>query len=71
MVTEINVFIGSAERGEIIKKRLEGRTFMKFYVNVCPYQGQCHVNVGTLRPETTEKELSDMVLFTLCGDLEA
>ncbi len=69
MPTEINVYIGSAEQGEIIKKRLEGLTFLRLYVNVCPYQGQWHVKVGTLRPETTEKELSDMALQVLCDDL--
>lgn len=67
---EINVYkVISAERAEPIVKAIEGKTFMNFYVNVCPYQGEFHVNVGTLRTDTTEKELTEMVLHLLCGDL--
>ena len=52
-------------KGEHIALKLRGQTFMNFYVNVCPCNGSWTVNVGTLRPDTSERDLIDMVLFIM------
>jgi hypothetical protein len=44
---------------------LDDRTFMMLKVKVCPFDGSFNIWVETLRPETTEQELKDMVLELL------
>ena len=69
-VTEVTVYRAvSAERAENIRLALEGRTYFKFYVNVCPFNGMFHVNVGTLRKKTSKKALTEAILDLLCGDV--
>jgi hypothetical protein len=63
--TEIELTKTSKERAEHIASRLRGQTFMHFYVNVCPFNGSFIVNVGTIRPGTSKKELTEMVMATL------
>ena len=66
MVTQIELTkVSTEQEGERIASRLRGQTFMNFYVNVCPCNGSWTVNVGTLRPDTSERDLIDMVLFIM------
>ena len=52
-------------KGEHIALKLRGQTFMNFYVNVCPCGGSWQVNIGTMRPDTSERELMEMVLYVM------
>lgn len=67
MATEISLTKTSETKANHIALRLRGQTFMSFYVNVCPCNGSFLVNVGTLRPDTSEQELTEMVLDVLAS----
>jgi hypothetical protein len=57
--------IGSKEQVEKLILKLSGKTYMNFIVDFGIYAGNYPVTVSTERPETTEDELKDMVLFYL------
>jgi hypothetical protein len=59
----------TAEQAEPLRRALEGRSYMNFQVAICPAGGEFRVYVGTRRPDTTEEELRELVLYVLCGDI--
>ena len=61
--------IGSKEQAEKLIAKLTGKTYMNFIVNYGIYVGNYPVSVSTERPETTEDELKDMVIFYLSCEL--
>lgn len=50
-----------------LENLLNGKTYMNLEVHVCPVGGSFDVNVQTLRPETSEEELREMVLGFLAS----
>ena len=61
--------IGSKEQAEKIALKLNGKTYFDFIVSYSPDAGNYPVVVSTERPETTEDELKNMVLFVLACEL--
>jgi hypothetical protein len=59
--------IGSEEQAKKLISKLQGQTYMNFIVDYGVYAGNYPVIVSTERPETTEEELKDMVLFYLAS----
>ena len=41
---------GNRAKAEKIQKALEGQTYMKFHITLCPYQGEYIVNAETDYP---------------------
>ncbi len=71
-MVEINITkTCSAEKAEKIAAALRGKTYMNLYVNVCPFQGEMHVNVGTLRARTSKAALTEMVLDVMASAMAA
>jgi hypothetical protein len=60
--------IGSEEQVKKLISKLQGQTYMNFIVDYGVYAGNYPVTVSTERPETTEEELKDMVLFYLVSE---
>lgn len=58
------------QRAEALKFALEGETYLKLYVNVCPWGGCFNVNVGTLSKGATKAKLTELVLETLAKAVE-
>lgn len=61
--------IGSKEQAEKLTLKLSGKTYMNFIVDYAIAAGNYPVSISTERPETTEEELKDMVLFFLACEL--
>jgi hypothetical protein len=61
--------IGSKEQVEKLTLKLSGKTYMNFIVDYSIAAGNYPVCISTERPETTEDELKDMVLFYLACEL--
>lgn len=61
--------IGSKEQAEIVTLKLSGKTYMNFIVDYSVSAHNYPVSVSTERPDTTEDELKDMVLFYLACSL--
>jgi hypothetical protein len=61
--------IGSKEQVEKLTLKLSGKTYMNFIVDYSISAGNYPVSISTERPETTEDELKDMVLFYLACEL--
>ena len=61
--------IGSEEQAEKLTAKLTGKTYMNFIVDYGICAGNYPVAVSTERPETTEDELKNMVLFFLSCEL--
>ena len=61
--------IGSKEQVEKLALKLSGKTYMNFIVDYAIAAGNYPVSISTERPETTEDELKDMVLFYLACEL--
>mgnify|MGYP003598209474 CR=1 FL=1 len=61
--------IGSKEQVEKLTLKLSGKTYMNFIVDYAIAAGNYPVSISTERPETTEDELKDMVLFYLACEL--
>ena len=57
------------ERAQPLIAALQGQTYMNLRVEVCPFQGSYNVNVSTLRPGTTEQELTEIVLLVLSNEV--
>jgi hypothetical protein len=57
--------IGSKEQVEKLTLKLSGKTYMNFIVDYAIAAGNYPVIISTERPDTTEDELKDMVLFYL------
>jgi CHASE3 domain sensor protein len=55
--------IGSKEQAQKLVSKLQGQTYMNFIVQYGKYAGNYPVTVLTERPETTEEELREMLLF--------
>lgn len=62
-------YIGSKEQAEKLTLKLSGKTYMNFIVDYAIAAGNYPVSISTERPETTEEELKDMVLFFLACEL--
>ena len=54
-------------KAEKIQKALEGKTFMKFRVTLCPYQGEIVVNAET--DYTEDKEEATGMLLMIMADM--
>ncbi len=68
MATEIHLTTVTNEgRALDIAARIKGMTYLILYANVCPYQGEFRVNVGTLRKKTFKAELTGVVLDLLAA----
>lgn len=61
--------IGSEEQAKRIFEKLNGRTYMNFMVGYAPACGNWPVSVSTEREDTTEEELTSMVLFYLASEI--
>ena len=61
--------ITQAQDADPIRRVLDGETFMDFHVRVWPIGGMFQVAVSTTREETTEAELTAMVLEVLAQRL--
>ena len=61
--------IGSKEQAEKLMLKLNGKTYMNFIVDYSVMMGNYPVRVSTERPDTTEDELKNMVLFYLAYEL--
>lgn len=61
--------IGSKEQAEKLMLKLNGKTYMNFIVDYSVIMGNYLVGVSTERPDTTEDELKNMVLFYLAYEL--
>lgn len=61
--------IGSKEQAEKLMLKLNGKTYMNFIVDYSVMMGNYPVGVSTERPDTTEDELKNMVLFYLACEL--
>lgn len=57
------------ERAQPLIDALQDQTYMKLQVQLCPIGGSFDVNVTTMRPDTTEKELTEMVLMVLSNEV--
>jgi len=57
------------EAAKRLSARLSGKTYMDLIVEVCPFNGSLMVNVGTNRPRTTKKDLTEMVLGLMASEL--
>ena len=57
--------VGSIDQTKKIVEALENKTYMKFLVDWSPDYGNYAVNVSTTNPDTSEKELMEMVIFIL------
>jgi hypothetical protein len=57
------------ESAEAIKATLHGRTYMNLEVLVCPDGGEFQVSVQTRREDTSEAELTEMVLGVMCDSI--
>lgn len=57
------------ERAQPLIDALEGQTYMKLRVELCPVGGSFDVNVTTRRADTSEKELTEMVLMVLSSEV--
>jgi hypothetical protein len=44
---------------------LQGKSYMDLQVALCPIGGSFDVNITTMRPETSEQELTEMVLMIM------
>ncbi len=55
--------IGSEEQAKKLISKLQGQTYMNFIVDYGVYAGNYPVTVSTERPETTEEELREILLF--------
>ena len=62
-------YICSKEQAEKLTAKLTGKTYMNFIVDYAICAGYYPVSVSTERPETTEDELKDMVLYFLSCEL--
>jgi hypothetical protein len=60
--------IGSKEQVEKLTLKLSGKTYMNFIVDYAIAAGNYPVSISTERPDTTEDELKDMVLFYLASE---
>ena len=60
--------IGSKEQAEKLTLKLSGKTYMSFIVDYAIAAGNYPVSISTERPDTTEDELKDMVLFYLASE---
>ena len=62
-MTTINVArVINKSRAEKFTQMIEGQSFMNLQVEVCPDGGEFAVNVTTMRPDTTETEVMEMVM---------
>jgi hypothetical protein len=61
--------IGSKEQVEKLTLKLSGKTYMNFIVDYAIAAGNYPVSISTERPDTTEDELKNMVLFYLACEL--
>ena len=61
--------IGSKEQAEKLTAKLSGQTFMNFIVDYAVAAGNYPVTVSTERPNTSESELKDMVLFFMAAHI--
>lgn len=57
-------------RADIIKERLDGKTYMDFQVICAPYMGSYHVSVQTVY-DATPDEIMGMLLYNLATELYA
>ena len=66
-MTSISIAVSSVEVGEVVASFLTGKTYMDLvvYVSSYPCIGNERVHVSTTREETSEEELSGMVLSLL------
>lgn len=69
-VTLTTIEIGNTDkqRADIIKERLNGKTYMDFQVICAPYTGNYHVSVQTVY-EATPDEIIGMLLFAIATEL--
>jgi len=58
----------SKEQAEKLIEKLSGKTYMNFIVQYGSYAGNFPAYVMTERPDTTEEELKDMVLYYLASE---
>jgi hypothetical protein len=59
--------VTSREAAEPLVRLLKGKTFMSFEVGLAPAGGSFDVWVTTLRPDTTEEELREMVMSVMAS----
>lgn len=57
------------ERAEGIRRALEGKSYMKFRITLCPCQGEIHVNAETDYP-ADENEIKDMLLHLMACEMK-
>ena len=57
--------VGSLDQTKKIVEALENKTYMKFLVDWSPDYGNYAVTVSTTNLDISEKELMEMVIFTL------
>jgi len=70
MKTQIQVAtMTDQEAAKRFSAKLSGKTYMDLIVEVCPFNGSLLVNVGTDRPRTTKKDLTEMVLSLMASEL--
>jgi len=64
----ITIFnVGRREQAQPLIDKLQGETYMNLDVGCAPVGGSFDVIVTTTRPDTTEAELTGMVLHVLAG----
>lgn len=61
--------IGCKFQAEKIETLLSGKTYMEFRVTTASCAGNWPVMVSTERPDTTEQELLEMVLFYIASNI--
>lgn len=65
-ITVSNVTSPESVIARAIVAALQGQTFMNLQVNFAPIRGSFNVLVETDYPETTEEDLTQLVLRQLC-----
>lgn len=66
-VTSVSLMLADKpEQAEGLKRALEGQTYMKFRVTVCPYKGMFQVNAET-DYDAGQEEIKDFLLYVLAA----
>ena len=63
--------IGCKEQVEKLKRFLTGKTYMNFEVDYVVAVGNYPITISTDRPNTSEDELKNMVLFYLACNINS
>lgn len=67
-VTTIDIGNTDKQRADIIKERLNGKSYMDFQVICAPHMGSYHVSVQTVYNATPD-EIMGMLLFAIATEL--